>query len=317
MNRFVVRALMCALVASAALGAQASAALAKKDVKSVPAVAISSSAPCGVLSTHPATYQHIITIVEENKAYNKIVGASAAPYENAVKRECGVAGDFYAETYPSLPNYIAMTGGAIPAGIAGHDCLPKGTCTSDGASIFSQLGTAWRVYAQSMPSNCLRYNSGNYVVRHTGAPYFNGVAAACAKQQVPLGTTTSGALRSDLATGNLPKYALVVPDLMNDMHNGSIQQGDAWLQTWLPKMIASPAYQNGSTAIFITYDSDDKSSGNHIPTFVISPYTQPGTLSTTKFTHYSLLRTQEEMLGVTTYLGAANSAASMRTAFNL
>jgi phosphatidylinositol-3-phosphatase len=315
-NRFVVRAVSLALAVTAALGAQTSAALARMDVQRVPA-AISALAPCGSLQTHSSTYQHVITIINENKSYREIIGAASAPYETALKRECGVAGAFYGETYPSLPNYIALTSGAIPAGIAGRDCLPNGTCTSSGPSIFQQLGAGWKVYAESMPSNCLHSNSGTYVPRHTAAPYYTAIAAACQKQQVPLGTTTSGALSADLTSGNLPRYALVVPNLMNDMHDGTVLAGDTWLKTWLPKMIASPAYQNGSTAIFITYDTDDKSAGNHIATIVISPYTHPGTLSMTRFNHYSLLRTQEQMLGLGTYLGAAKTALSMRSAFNL
>jgi hypothetical protein len=43
----------------------------------------------------------------------------------------------------------------------------------------------------------------------------------------------------------------------------------------------------------------------------------PGTKSGTAFTHYSLLRTTEELLGISTFLGNAASATSMRSAFGL
>jgi phosphatidylinositol-3-phosphatase len=71
--------------------------------------------------------------------------------------------------------------------------------------------------------------------------------------------------------------------------------------------------------VFITWDEDDSSAGNHITTIVASPTTRPGTVSsgTPNFTHYSMLRTTEEILGLSPLLGGAGSAASMRTAFNL
>jgi phosphatidylinositol-3-phosphatase len=69
--------------------------------------------------------------------------------------------------------------------------------------------------------------------------------------------------------------------------------------------------------VFITWDEDDSSAGNHIATLVASPTTKPGTVSSTSFTHYSMLRTTEEMLGLTTFLGNAATAPSMRSAFNL
>ena len=54
-----------------------------------------------------------------------------------------------------------------------------------------------------------------------------------------------------------------------------------------------------------------------MPTFVLSPSTPKGARSSTPFTHYSLLRTTEELLGLSPYLGAAASAQSMRSAFGL
>jgi phosphatidylinositol-3-phosphatase len=109
----------------------------------------------------------------------------------------------------------------------------------------------------------------------------------------------------------------VTPNLCNDMHDCSVQTGDAWLQSWVPKITASPSYRAGNTVVFITWDEDDGHSGNHVATVVVSPYTTPGTRSATAFTHYSLLRTAEQLLGITTFLGNAASATGMRSAFGL
>jgi hypothetical protein len=84
----------------------------------------------------------------------------------------------------------------------------------------------------------------------------------------------------------------------------------------LPEVLGSPEYAAGSTAVFITWD-EGTGNDQHIPTLVVSPSTPAGVTSTTTFDHYSMLRTTEEMLGLTTYLGNAANAASMRSAFGL
>jgi phospholipase C len=302
-----------------AIAGSALAALALASVSYSPsanAAAPTPSAPC-IGSTAPAHFQHVIVIVEENKAYNQVMGP--ASYQTSVAKKCGYAANMHAETYPSLPNYVAMTSGAVPAPVAGRDCQPSGNCVATSPSIFDQTAGSWRVYAESMPANCSRQNTpdGLYVPRHTAAPYFSDLAAACLKRQLPLGTTTSGALASDLDAGTLAQFSLVVPNTTNDAHGGCISCADAWLARWLPRIVASPAYQGGSTAIFVTYDSDNKSSKNHIATTVISPSVRPGTVATDAYDHYSMLRTIEDMLGLSGHLGGAAAAPSMRSAFNL
>ena len=68
----------------------------------------------------------------------------------------------------------------------------------------------------------------------------------------------------------------------------------------------------------VTFDEGSTRS-NRVVTLVISPTTPPGTKSATKFDHYSLLKTTEQLLGVPTRLGRAAepSTLSMRTAFHL
>jgi len=275
---------------------------------------LTAAAPCAGTAA-PAHYQHVILIMEENHSYSQVMGPE--PYQTSLAKACGVAADYTAISYPSLPNYIALTSGTIPAAIAGHDCLPSKTCDSSSPSIFSQV-SSWKVFAESMPGNCSTKNSSNglYVPRHTAAPYYTTLQG-CATDDVPLGTTTSGALVSALSSGDLPEFSLIAPDTTDDAHGGCENCADAWLKTWIPKIVASPAYQNGSTAIFITYDSDNGSAGNHVPAFVIAPSVVPGTCAKSAFTHYSLLRTEEDILGITTPLGNAATAAPMESAFNL
>jgi hypothetical protein len=257
--------------------------------------------PCGRTATAPATYDHVVWIVMENEANVSIMGSSSAPYINALAQQCGSASQFYAETHPSLPNYIAMTSGSTQ-GIV-DDNGPSSHLLNV-PSIFSQLPGGWRALQESMTANCLLYNSGLYAVRHNPATYFSNIRTECGARDVPLGSTP------DLSA----RFTFVTPNLCNDMHDCSVATGDAWLKSFLGKVFATPEYGAGRTAVFLTWDEDDSGHGNRIATLVAAPSIAPGTVSAQTFNHYSMLRTTEEMLGLG-FIGNAASAASMRGAF--
>ena len=84
-------------------------------------------------------------------------------------------------------------------------------------------------------------------------------------------------LAADLSSGNVARYNFITPNLCDDMHGNTgcpstpeITQGDTWLKTNVPVIIASDAYKNGG-AIFITWD---ESEGGELPIgmIVVSPF---------------------------------------------
>jgi hypothetical protein len=260
--------------------------------------------PCGQshsVSTRPS---RVVWVVMENKGYSQIIGSSDAPYINRLARSCGLATQFTAEAHPSLPNYIAMTSGSTH-GVT-DDAGPSEHQLS-GSSVFSQVGGSWRALMDSMPRRCSRADSGRYAVRHNPPLYYAGLQAQCAARDVPLTNPP------DLSA----RFTFVAPDLCHDMHDCSVGTGDRWLAQWVPRILRRPEYRSGSLALFITWDEDDGSDNQHIPTLVVSSRTRRGTRSATPFNHYSLLRTAEEILGVPDLLGSAAQATSMRRAFNL
>jgi phosphatidylinositol-3-phosphatase len=262
-----------------------------------------STKPCGVTTTAPA-WQHVVWIVMENHAAGQVVGSSSAPYLNSLAAKCGYATNFYAESHPSLPNYIAMTSGSTQ-GVT-DDAAPS-SHPLNVPSIFSQLGGDWKSLQESMPSNCAKASSGQYAVKHNPAAYYTNIAAACAAQDVPLGASP------DISA----KFTFITPNMCSDMHDCSVNQGDSWLATWVPKILDSPEYKSGTTAVFLTFDEDDMGSSNHIATLVLSPSTPAGLADSGSYNHYSMLRTTEEMLGLPVTLGGAVGAMSMRSGFHL
>jgi phosphatidylinositol-3-phosphatase len=292
------------------IGCAAAALLLASAASATTTDAAKTTPPCGRV-THAPAWKHVIVIVMENHGFSQVHGHS--PALDRVAAGCGVATGYRAIAHPSLPNYIAMTSGGTQ-GIS-DDCSPSPGCSTTAPSIFSQVGADWRSYAEAMPSPCYRDSSGGYSVRHNPAPYYSQLST-CSTNDVPLGTFNRGALHDDLAAGKLPRFAFVTPDRCHDEHDCSVAEGDAWLGSFVRRVVASKNYRAGDTALFITYDEDDGDEDNRVTTVVVSPSTRAGRTVGTAFTHYSLLRTVEQMLGLPC-LGQACSARSMRSAFGL
>jgi phosphatidylinositol-3-phosphatase len=278
--------------------------------------------PCGTTTTAP-TYKHVIWIWFENHSSSSIIGSSQAPYFNTIANECGLTTNYHNLSHPSLPNYVGATSGLAVSSLTPFDgdCNPTGSCTTTSASIFSQ-GETWKAYEESMPSNCYKSNSGEYAVRHNPPPYFTSLTG-CSTKDVPYSQ-----LATDLAGNALPAFSFITPNLIDDMHDGTVAQGNTWLSNNLPKILSSSEYTSGNTAVFITFDegsggttgencaTNTTDNSCKVSTIVVSPSTKAGTKSGTLFNHYSLLATAEQLLGLPA-LGQAASATTMTAAFNL
>jgi phosphatidylinositol-3-phosphatase len=319
-----MRTRMAALMAAVPLLFGSTAAVTAPTGAAAMVSPAAASGPCGTLTTAPA-YKHVIVIMMENHSYNTIIGSSQAPYINSLATKCGLATNYHNVSHPSLPNYIAATSGLGYKHLTkfDRDCNPVPGCTTSSHSIFAQ-GESWKAYEESMPSKCHKSNSSEYAVRHDPPPYYTTLSG-CARNDVPFTR-----LATDLAAGTLPAYSFITPNLIDDMHDGTVADGDKWLSANLPTILNSPEYTNGSTVVFLTWDEGENGSfadgehcatntsdvSCHVATLVISPSTRPGTKSARLFNHYSLLGTAEQLLGLPK-LGKASSATTMTAAFNL
>ncbi|HEV2374713.1 MAG TPA: alkaline phosphatase family protein [Streptosporangiaceae bacterium] len=283
------------------------------------------ASPCGTSVTAPH-YTHVIWIWMENETYSSIIGnTSQAPYINSLAGECGLATNYHNISHPSLPEYIAATSGLKYKALVkfDSDCNPAPGCNTSAPSIFGQ-GETWKSYDETMPSNCLKSDSGNYAVRHNPPPYYTTLKG-CATNDVPYTQ-----FATDLAANKLPAFSFVTPNIVDDMHQGSIPTGDTWLSKNVPLILNSPEYTSGTTALFIVWDEGEGggyTTGEHCATnttdischvaaLVISPSTVAGTKSATLFNHWGLLGTAEQLLGLPK-LGAASTAPTLTSAFNL
>jgi phospholipase C len=187
-----------------------------------------------------------------------------------------------------------------------------------GGSIFSEVAAAgldWRTYAEGMPGACTRSSTGTYATKHNPALYYTELASTCPTHDVPLGSVAAGPLATALRDGDLPAFSLVVPDLCDDTHDCPVSAGDRWLGRWIGAITASATYRAGRTAVFVTWDEDDRAHGNTVALVVLAAAIRPGTVVTTPGSHLALLRTAEDLLGLPSSL--VPGQPSLRAAFGL
>jgi hypothetical protein len=274
-------------------------------------------APTSSIGTSPSgnipAFSHVFIIMMENEAIDQILGNTNAPYINSLAQQHAVAANYYGITHPSLPNYIAAISGDTQ-GITSNctDCFVSAPNISD---QIEAAGKTWKAYMESMPSPCFVGDSGSlYRQKHNPFIYFDNIRnnpARCANI-VPFSQ-----FDADLQANALPDYIWITPNMCNSMHDCSLETGDTWLQTWVSKILASPAWQQNDV-LFLTFDesnpSDDSGCcvyavGGHILTMVISPLAKPAYQSQIAYDHYSLLRTIEQAWGLP-LLGKANCDCS-------
>jgi hypothetical protein len=236
-------------------------------------------------------FQHVVVIVFENKESVSVLGNRAAPTFNADARRYANLTRYYGITHPSLPNYLALVSGSTQ-GIT-TDCT---SCVVDATSLADTIeasGRTWKTYAEGLPaSGFLGPFKGRYAKKHNPFAYFRNIADDPARRArlVPLPR-----LGSDLRSGTLPSFSLVVPDLCHSMHDCSVGVGDAWLRSQIGKFTKLP-----NTVVFVVFDEGSTSTGGggHTAALAVGTAVRPGARFTSVTSHYGLLRTIEQAWGL-------------------
>ena len=259
--------------------------------------------------------QHVVIIVDENKPATNIIGNSAAPYLNGLASTYAKANDYSAIGHPSLPNYLAITSGTT-AGIR-SDCAPGGSCLVTSPNLTDELvkaGLSWRMYAESMPTPCASNNAGDYAVKHNPFMYYPSVtssSAGCAQHVVPFTD-----LATDLANpSSLPAFSFISPNLCNDMHDCPIATGDAWLARNVPRILGSPAFTAQRSLLVVIFDEGD-AANNVVACVFAGPAARREYTSSVPYTHYSLLRTVEQVWNLAPLTANDANARSMSDLLN-
>jgi phospholipase C len=264
----------------------------------------------------------------ENHNWSEIKGNPDAPYiNNTLLPMASYAQQYYNPPglHPSEPNYLWLEAGTNFGVIDdGPPSANHQSSTMHLTTLLNQAHISWKSYQEGIDgTSCPLSDSGLYATKHNPMIFFDDVtednnpqSAYCIAHVRPYSELTG-----DLQRDSVAHYNFITPDLCDDMHTpcspsfNTVKQGDTWLASQIPVLLASPAYKKGGI-IFITWDEGDVGDGP-IGLIVLSPYAKGhGYSNTIHYTHSSTLRTIEEIFGVRPLLGAAAQASDLSDLFS-
>ena len=300
--------------------------------------------PAGADDTGVPHPGHVFVIIGENTLLSEL-SMDKAPYQlGTIKPEAAWLTNYWGINHYSTSNYVAMTSGQF---LLCHQLdLKPVDCNQDVPNLFNELDTAgvsWTEWNESMPEPCYLVSAGesrtlnSYRVKHNPAVYYAGVegaggvwsatnkSAECTNNVISTGGTgpndTSAFDAALAASTGLARFNYIIPNQCEDAHDNckpegnAIKQFDNFLAREIPKIQASPQF-GPNDLIIVTYDEGggggpnrgDKFGGGNIAFAVIGALVHPA-IYATRYDHYSLLRTWEDMFGVPTHAGAAATAS--------
>ncbi len=267
---------------------------------------------------------HVVIVLEENHSYSSVIGSSSMPYLNSLAAQYGLATQYFANTHPSIGNYFMLTTGQI---VTNNDALNSTVNVDNIVRHLLTAGKTWKSYAESLP--VVGYTGGDvypYVRHHNPLSYFSDVANSSVQK---MNLVPFSHFSADLNNNQLPNYAFVAPNLNHDAHDcpvgpvgctdaQKLSTADTWLKNNIGPLFNNPAFQQDGVLIIVfdeSVDSDTAHGGGHVAAVVVGPKVRKGFKSTALYQHQNALRTTLDLLGVTSYPGAAAGAADMADFF--
>ena len=226
---------------------------------------------------------HIVVVVEENHGFGQIIGNPDAAYINSLAATGMLFTNYHALAHPSAPNYLAFFSGSTQG------------VTEDGTYFFPNVRTLAGELQQAGHS-FLGYAESPLARDH--APWLSfrdSAKMARSFREFP----------TDYA--KLPTVSFVSPNLDNDMHDGTVAQGDRWLIANLSGYVIWAATHN--SLFVLTFDEDEGTKDNRVATLVVGAGVSAGG-NPARADHYSLLRTIQDLYALPP-LGASATSQAM------
>jgi hypothetical protein len=216
-------------------------------------------------------------------------------------------------------------------------------------SLADQLTAArlsWRAYVEGMvdatgqPDNCVHPNPGEpstpaapggYAPSQNPFVYFHSLLdlGDCSANDLPIDQLTADLRKTE----KTPSFSFIAPTPCDSGSTGQCAAGavegpasaDAFLSSWVPKILASPAYKADGLLIvnFATVNPPGPEATATATTdplrtgaLLISPFLTPGATDASPYNPYSLLRSSEDFFGLEP-LGLAADAKTKSFAASL
>lgn len=228
---------------------------------------------------------HTLVVVMENSSYGQIIGKVAAPFINSLARRGALFTNSRAVAHPSEPNYLALFSGSTQ-GVTDDSCPHAFSAPNLATALLAAHGS-FAGYSEGLPQTGSKVcTAGEYARKHVPWTNFTNVPASVSK---PYTAFPAG----DYA--KLPAVSFVIPNLCDDMHDCPVAAGDTWLKAHIGPYATWAATHD--SLLIVTWDENDGSPGNQIPTIFAGQQVKPGRYAGL-ITHYSVLRTIEDAYGL-------------------
>jgi hypothetical protein len=246
------------------------------------------------------------------QSFTDFVGAGTVAPQQAVGTGC-----VYPSSVRTLADQLTATGRSW-----------KGYMEDMGADPSREAATCGHPALNSQDQTQSATVGDQYASRHDPFVYFHSIIdrpAYCSAHVVPL-TRLTGDLSTAAGT---PALSYITPNLCHDGHDspcvdgqpGGLVSADAFLRTWVPRIMASPAFTRDGLLV-ITFDESDGPQqdasaccgegpgpnsplpgitgpgGGRVGAVVLGPSVQPGTRTSRTYNHYSLLGSIEDLFGL-------------------
>lgn len=250
----------------------------------------------------PPRYDHVVVVIEENHSAAQVMGS---PYLSSLAARGTSFSAMYGITHPSQPNYFALFSGSTQ-GVT--DDGPYALSAPNLAGSLITAGLSFATYSEGLPAaGDTVFTSGRYVRKHNPCASFTNLPGATVN--LPFSSYPS----ADYTL--LPTVSFVIPDLDNDLHDGTVAAGDAWLHANLDGFVRWAGGHN--SLLIVTFDEcngSDPVSTTPIAT-IFAGASLRQSVSFQRLTLYSLLRMVEDIYGLP-YLGQEASAPRITGVWN-
>ncbi|MDX2346559.1 MAG: alkaline phosphatase family protein [Legionella sp.] len=247
---------------------------------------------------YKATYQDslrfkkVFIVVFENADAKHVL---ERPYFKSLTKKGAYLSQFYAETRPSQPNYIAMTAGDT-YGV--QDNKIHDLDVTHIADLLESKGKTWKAYNEDYPGNCfLGKKQDKYRRKHN--PFISYTNISSNPSRCVQHVVDAKELWRDIKAQEIPDYSFYVPNNDNNGHDKGIAFADKWLEKTFGPLLENEQFMKDMLFV-ITFDESTRASPNHIYTLLLGDHIIPGKINHTRHNFYSLLRLIEEEMNLGT-----------------
>ena len=253
---------------------------------------------------------------------------NVAPGMVGAEGQVGGQGCVYSSETPTLIGQLSDKQLTWRAYLEGMD---EGGAGSDGACGHPALGAADPTASATPPAG------QTYATWRNPFVYFQAIAGSpeCASDDVGMNRLASDLTRAT----STPNFVYIVPDLCHDGNPkpctpgapAGMEAADGWLQKVIPEILGSKAYKENGLLVITTDEAPSsgeykdsssccgqptfpslpapsgafgKPGGGQVGALLLSPFIKGGNLNQDEYNHFSLLRTIEDLFGLS-HLGYA------------